>query len=173
MPPRKARQNANTPSESAKSKEYRVYQHSSPIHDGRYGANKPVVTMAPPIQMFHPAFGYFLDYLSSNLPVPPTLRRRPLTICEPRQQFEPYLCCLPGTALSTLVYADKTSPDGMVLIDLARKICQAVATLLGEDKNELGDGGCDPSTQAGLSGVWFWVQREVGKRHFPLYPYPP
>jgi hypothetical protein len=175
--------NAKTPSESAKSKEYRVYQHNSPIYDGRYDANKLVETTAPPIQLFHPAFGNFLDDLSSNSPMPPEIEKATVDYMRAasaiyesekirKRALEPHLSRLLATALSTVTNADKTSPDGMVLITLAGKICEAVVTLLKEDKNEVGDGGCDPSTQAGLSVVRFWAQREVGKCHLPLYPCP-
>lgn len=35
------------------------------------------------------------------------------------------------------------------------------AICIKEDKNEIGDGSCDPSTQAGLSYGQFWAQKEV------------
>jgi hypothetical protein len=62
---------SNSPSISAKSQEYRRYQCNSPIYDGRYDANDPTDTIAPPIQLFHPAFAHFLDDVKNNdLPVP-------------------------------------------------------------------------------------------------------
>ena len=88
-----------------------------------------------------------------------------------RCALEPYLCRFLATAISTVVNADKSSPDCMVLISLAGEIYESAITLLKEDKNEFGDGGCDPSTQAGLSLVRFWVQDEVDK--FLCYSRPP
>jgi len=38
--------------------------------------------------------------------------------------------------------------------------------LLKEDKNEFGDGGSDPSTQAGLSAARSWVQSNVRNLYF-------
>jgi hypothetical protein len=52
-----------------------VYQQNSPIYDGRYDAKKPIDTTAPPIQLFHPVFGHFLDDLSNDLPVPPEIAK--------------------------------------------------------------------------------------------------
>jgi hypothetical protein len=49
----------------------------------------------------------------------------------------------------------------MFLVNLVRDLSESALVLLKEDKNEIGDGGCDPSTQAGLSAVRFWVQFEV------------
>jgi hypothetical protein len=39
----------------------------------------------------------------------------------------------------------------------------SVLLLLKEDENEFGDGGCDPSTQAGLSSARHWVQSKVSE----------
>ena len=88
-----------------------------------------------------------------------------------KRAIEPHLRRILATAISSVANADKTSPDGMVLITLAGKFYEAVATLINEYKNEIGDGGCDPSTQAGLSAVRFWVQSEVDKRCSSLCPH--
>ena len=42
-----------------------------PIYDGRYVADIPVETRAPPIQMYYPDFGHFQDDLTNkDLEVP-------------------------------------------------------------------------------------------------------
>jgi hypothetical protein len=45
--------NAKTPSKSA-------------IYDGRYDVNCPISTTAPPVQLFHPVFGHFLDDIADE-----------------------------------------------------------------------------------------------------------
>lgn len=164
-----------TPSESAISKQYRAHQRETPIHDGRYDAKQSVETTAPPIQLFHPVFGHFLDDLLSDSPIPPDVfkatidyMRAASAIYESeevrRVKLRPHLCSILAAALVTTTNADKTSPDGVVSINLEH-IYEVAITLLSEEKNEFGNGGCDPSTQAGLSGVRFWVQDEVDKVH--------
>jgi hypothetical protein len=58
--------NADTPSKSAKSTGYRMYQHNLSLYDGRYDVNCPISTTAPPVQLFHPVFGHFLDDLADE-----------------------------------------------------------------------------------------------------------
>jgi len=54
--------------------------------------------------------------------------------------------------------SDKTTPDGIVEMVIGVLL---FLILLEEDKNELGDGGSDPSTQAGLSLWRAWAQAKV------------
>jgi hypothetical protein len=58
--------NADTPSKSAKSTGYQMYQRNLPIYDGRYDVNCPISTTAPPVQLFHPVFGHFLDDMQTG-----------------------------------------------------------------------------------------------------------
>jgi hypothetical protein len=60
------------PLKSLTSSEYREYQHHLPIYDGRYDANYYASTTAPPVQLFHPVFAYFLDNLANtgNVDIP-------------------------------------------------------------------------------------------------------
>jgi hypothetical protein len=168
---KKAR-NAKSPSESAKSKEYRVYQRNSPIYDGRYDNAKSQGTTALPIQLYHPVFAHFLDDLSSNSLVPPNIAKATVNYMKAasaiyenegirRQFLQPRLCEILAITFSAEANADRTSPDGMFLVNPVGELSESALVLLKEDKNELGDGGCDPSTQAGLSAVRFWVQNEV------------
>jgi len=57
---------ALAPSDSAKSSTCPEAQLAYSIHDGRYRANAPRWSVGPPIELFHPAFGHFLDDLRSN-----------------------------------------------------------------------------------------------------------
>ena len=56
--------------------------------------------------------------------------------------------------------AHSTSADGMVVTQ-ASVIGEVAAIGIEEDKDEFGDRGSDPSTQAGLSYGWFWAQTNV------------
>jgi hypothetical protein len=73
--------------------------------------------------------------------------------------------------MNTVVNVDITSPDSAYLISLTGAICEQAVALLMEDKNELGDGGCDPSMQVGLSIVRL-VQYEVDNFYFSFYGRP-
>jgi hypothetical protein len=156
-----------------------VYQQNPPIYDGRYDAKKPIDTTAPPIQLFHPVFGHFLDDLPNDLPVPPEIAKatvgymRALSAiydneAKRRAVLEPYLGRILGSGMGTVVNADGTWPDGALSITLTEEICETVVSLLKEEKNNFGDGGCDPSTQVGLPMARFWAQDQVDKCDFSL-----
>lgn len=53
------------PSDSAKSSVYTKSQLAYRIYDGRYKAYESRTSVAPPIQLFHPTFGHFLDTISN------------------------------------------------------------------------------------------------------------
>jgi len=62
-----------------------------------------------------------------------------------------------------ILKADKTNSDGIVeLLEVAKDMARSLH-LLEEDKNEYGDGGSDPSTQAasGFSVGRCWAQSRV------------
>ena len=172
---------AKSPSESAKSKEYRAYQRTSPLYDGGYDAKQPIDTTAPPIQLFHPVFGHFLDDLSFDLPIPPEIAKATVGYMQAssaiydneasrRIVLEPYLGKILGIGGGTVVNSDGTSPDGAYSINLGGDIYDTIVLLLREDKSDIGNGGCDPSIQAGLSIVRFWAQDNVGDLSFHSYP---
>jgi hypothetical protein len=53
-----------------------MYQRNLPIYDGRYDVNCPISTTAPPVQLFHPVFGHFLDDIADEkLDVPQEILR--------------------------------------------------------------------------------------------------
>ena len=150
-----------------------------PIYDGRYDAKKPIDTTAPPIQLFHPVFGHFLDDLLNDLAVPPDIAKATIGYmrasseiydneAKRRAALEPYLGRILGSGMGTVVNADGTWPDGALSITLTKEICETVVSLLKEEKNNFGDGGCDPSTQVGLSMARFWAQDQVDKCDFSL-----
>jgi hypothetical protein len=162
---------AKSPSESAKSAEYKVYQQDFPIYDGRCNVKKPVETTAPPTQLFHPVFGHFLDDLANDLPVPLTVAKATVRyICGLRRGYmtgkKIYGCTflrILGMGVSRMANADRTSPGGWIEISLTGDTHESIAALLKEDKKDVGDGGYDSSTQAGLSMARYWAQLDVLK----------
>ena len=70
-----------------------------------------------------------------------------------------------GTALgipfSQVLNRDLTACDGTMTTTLGSPIIESVAFLFREDKREVGDGGCDPTIQAGLSAARFWTNNDV------------
>jgi hypothetical protein len=150
---------AGAPADSAKSSNYTKSQIAYSIYDGRYKANRPRTSVAPPVQLFHPAFGHFLDGIESNHALPDNIicqtaeyMKAATAIYESeekrRKVLTPLLCAILEVNMQMILNEDKTNPDGIV--ELVTHLLHFMI-LLREDKNEFGDGGSDPSTQAGLS----------------------
>jgi hypothetical protein len=161
--------NALAPADSAKSPNYTKSQIAYSIYDGRYKADNPRTSVAPPVQLFHPAFGHFLDDMEKKDALPDNI------ICQTveymiaataiyeseekrRKMLTPLLCNILDVNMQMILNDDKTNPDGIVELGTHRS---PFIILLREDKNEFGDGGSDPSTQAGLSVGRCWAQPRV------------
>jgi hypothetical protein len=159
---------ADAPSHSAKSVNYIKSQIAYSICDGRYKAEKPRTAVSLPVQLFHPAFGHFLDMDNDKIDIPDdiilqttkymiaasavyeseTVRYRALT---------PLLSDIIDMTLKPMTNEDHTSPDaGVEKGDKASYLLS-----IKENKNEFGDGHSDPSTQAGLSAGRSWAQPRV------------
>jgi len=65
----------------------------------------------------------------------------------------PHLAAALSTGMTKIINLDLTSPDGAISLPLAGDIHETVALLLAEDEREVGEGGSDPSIQAGLSMI--------------------
>jgi hypothetical protein len=161
---------AEAPADSAKSSKSQI---AYSIYDGRYEANKPRTSVAPPVQLFHPVFGHFLDDVKSNHALPDNIVRQTTEYMkaatavyesesERRKVLKPLLCAILEVNIQTITNEDKTSPDGIVEVMINRFL---FLSFLQEDKNEFGDGGSDPSTQAGLSAGRCWAQPRVCQIH--------
>ena len=79
-----------------------------------------------------------------------------------RITLTPLLCDILDVNIQTILNEDKTNPDGMVE-EVKNRLLFLI--FLKEDKNEFGDGGSDPSTQAGLSAARSWSQSRVCQIH--------
>jgi hypothetical protein len=73
----------------------------------------------------------------------------------------PDLAAALSAGMTKLVNLDLTSPDGAVSLSLMGEIHETVALLLAEDKREVGEGASDASTQASLTMIRHWVQKNV------------
>lgn len=164
---------AVAPADSAKSSYYTKSQIAYSVYDGRYKANRPRTSVAPPVQLFHPAFGHFLDSVQSNLALSDDIVRQTTEYMKAasaiyesevtrRKVLTPLLCTILDVNIQMILNEDKTNPDGIVE---AAKNMLLFLTFLKEDKNEFGEGGSDPSTQAGLSVGRCWAQSRVCRVH--------
>ena len=75
-----------------------------------------------------------------------------------RIELSPLLCDILGVNIQTIQNNDKTTADGTAKSGTED---MSFSCLFEEDINEIGDGGSDPSTQAGLSAARSWAQKEV------------
>ena len=171
-----------TPSEGAKSTGYRKIQadNAQAIYDGRRAPTGLISTIAPPIQIFHPIFGDFI-YLVNDPDFQPTvddikdvqelmyfasevgrmeegqhglnegLRKRLRRILQAGVHVEPN--------------NDGTKADGVITLQIGD---ERIVFLILELKRELGEGGCDPTTQAGLSLKRSWIEHTVGYNRLRL-----
>jgi len=156
-----------------KSGGYMTFQKDGdPIYDGRYVATIPAETRAPPIQIYHPDFGHFWDdFTNKDLEVLLEVVRATARFMGRasgiyrnediwRSAIRPKLVDVISVGMEKIVNLDSTSADGIVITQ-ALMMGEAAAIGIEEDKNEFGNGGSDPSTQAGLSYGRFWAQSNV------------
>ncbi|KAJ2932632.1 hypothetical protein H1R20_g4445, partial [Candolleomyces eurysporus] len=157
-----------SPSAAAKSNEYLKLQKDSAtaIHDGRLSR------VAPPLEIFHPVFRLFLRLLRdpSHQPSPSDIlaiqelfhyNRNIVAESTRNSKLLPLFAKLLGCTIAQYVNPDGTTPDAMYIISIDG---MTLAALVLELKNELGDGECDPSTQAGHSMRCTWIQKDDRKR---------
>lgn len=166
-----------SPSESAKSSAYAKSQMAYSIYDGRYKTGSPRTSIAPPVQLFHPAFGHFLDDIRKEDDIPEDIIRKTTrymkeasaiypTEGKRRSELNPLLSDVLGVHIQAVVNDDKTCPDGIVEFPITMGLA---STLHEEDKNENGDGGSDPSTQVSFSYARGWAQSKVFSVHRSLH----
>lgn len=167
--------NAISPSDSAKSSKYPKSQITYNIYDGRYNAIAPRLSVAPPIELFHSAFACFLDDIKRSCIVPDNIIRKTVEYMKAtsgifanetvrRIKLSPLLCDILGVNIQTIQNDDKTTADGTAKSG-TKVDDMSFSCLFEEDKNEIGDGLSDPSTQVGLSAARSWAQKEVHDFH--------
>jgi hypothetical protein len=166
---------ALAPSDSAKSSALPKSQLAYSIHDGRYNEN-----VGPPIQLFHPVFGHFLDDVrqSSDGDIPNDIIRNTTIYMKASSQnypnelkrrttLKPFLTTILGCNLQMVENDDRTKPDGIFegsIVD--REGHHSYLAITEEVKNEQGEGGSDASKQVSFSTPRTWVQPRVRGFHF-------
>lgn len=162
-----------TPSHGAKSTEYPAVQADlfTAIHDGRYPSDPKFCTVAPPLQIFHPVFAEFLHLVHDDS-VQPTIQDIEhvrdllhyaaivgMVLEEPRNAvIRKKLRKILQLPVHEEPNTDRTSADGVHMISVGDV---RIPLLIVELKRELGDGGCDPTTQAGITMRRSWIQSDV------------
>jgi hypothetical protein len=165
-----------SPSVGAKSAEYYETQGnvSLVIHDGRRGRNPTIV---PPIQIYHPMFDEF-THLVNNPDVQPTVEDLDnvyeLTLSRINRQEDDIrgktredIGHILGTPILEVQNPDGTRPDGVIMVELGKT---SIPYAFLELKREIGEGGCDPTSQASLSMRRSWIHDEVGYNRIHLDP---
>ncbi|KAG6379741.1 hypothetical protein JVT61DRAFT_10276 [Boletus reticuloceps] len=160
-----------TPSVAAKLHEYaKIQSGSQSILDCRCPARKPVNTVAPPIQLFHPAFDPAYAIPDNFVRDVRDLMARFTLIYDGentrRKEIGPVLSKAIGRFLGSITNSDKTSLDFVVQSSHGEL---PTYLIIDEEKNEFGDGGSDPSVQASFSFLRLFCQPEVmTSQVFPL-----
>ena len=173
-----------TPSEGAKATWYRKIQgdDAQVIYDGRRAPNGLISTVCPPIQIFHPIFDDFIHFVNDP-DVQPTaddlknvqeLMYFASEVGRKEDRHDGHndgLRELLRRILQAEVHEesndDGTRPDGIITLQIGDA---RIAFLILELKRELGEGGCDPTIQAGLSMKHSWIGLSVGFNR--IYPDP-
>ncbi|KAF8909284.1 hypothetical protein CPB84DRAFT_1947341, partial [Gymnopilus junonius] len=136
-------------------------------------ANKPRTSVAPPIHLFHPVFGHFLDDIKRNDAIPDDTIRLTTEYMkaasaiyanenERRNALTPLLSKILGVDIQTIVNEDKTIPDGMTDLKLGEHF-ENILIYLTEHKNEIGEGNSASAAQGGLSQGRSWAQPRFKK----------
>jgi hypothetical protein len=160
------------PSSAAKSAAYWEVQKDDKhaIHDGRH-APAGISTIAPPIEIFHPIFNDFIRFIDDpNVqPTPEDLDnvRTLMSLASGIYLSEEYLMKIKAQLRQVLVKilfnakADDDETEADVILKTMINSAQFM-TLALEWRRELGEGGYDSSTQAGLSMKRAWLESNVG-----------
>ncbi|KAF8816998.1 hypothetical protein BYT27DRAFT_7219553 [Phlegmacium glaucopus] len=152
---------SNPPYKAAKSSSYITFQkRGEPIYDGHYPfvAAQHINLRAPPIQLYNPAFGQFLnDIANKDLEVPTEVIQATaclMNLASAMYESEGWreasldkeLTAAISMAIGKISNADRASADGMVTTEiLVGNKSKSAAICIEEDKNEFGRGGSDPS----------------------------
>ena len=153
------------------------------IYNGFYVSKQypypEVITIAPPVQIFHPIFQEFLDRIDNPTFKPDKeiisavselmLYTSEIDSSEDKalENLRPRLSQLLDIEVTQQALTGNRAPDGVAYKRLGVHITPLLCL---EYKRALGEGGCDPSTQAAYSVREFLVKDDVcGFRVFFLH----
>ena len=146
------------------------------MYDGLYTdktGHPTVVTVAPPIQLFHSVFQEFLDRIDDPKFEPdeaslsfasallPTTSEIPLSEEVALYKLRPLLSNLLGQVVGPAA-SGKWIPDGMALKSVT---AHRIPLITLEYRRAFGEGGRDPSTRAAFSVREFLSSKEVRDFH--------
>jgi hypothetical protein len=163
---------------AAKSTEYFESQGdiTQAIYDGRRGLYN--ATIGLPIQIFHPIFDDFTRMVNDP-DVQPTIEDLANVhelMCDAgelrpefpyRERLRLVLGRILGTHISVDPLLDRSQPDGIVTLEVCNSL---LPYMILDVKREMGQGGCDPTTQAGLYMRRSWIHESVGYNRIDLDP---
>jgi hypothetical protein len=160
-----------SPAFGSKSTNYAQSQISPPltIYDGRC-AEGNLSTVGPPIHIFHPVFNHFTHLVESpNIPTDGELKSvlRLMRFASGiyadevtyNYRLRRYLGDILGVEIPEETLPDGARPDGLISVALGG---HSFPYVFIELKREIGEGGCDPTTQVGLSMRRSWIHISVG-----------
>jgi hypothetical protein len=160
------------PSKAAKSTEYRKTQGDDAlvIYDGRCGRSGHT-TVAPPLQIFHPIFDDFTNFVNdpSIQPTAEDLDKvyrfmGDLSYIYKKEDDYAYkvrqhIGRILGDSVIEGQMPDNSRPDGVIMMEIDE---ETIPIVYLELKREIGDGGCDPGSQLGLCMRRSWIHVTVG-----------
>jgi hypothetical protein len=163
---------SETPSKGAKADNYKRIQTDPKIavYDGRYGAGNSFQTASLPIQVFDPVFEVFTSRLNDEaVNMQSDFLRRIGDFVDAssaiytdeatrNEALRSILQKILGGSVQVTKNANRTEADGVFVFSINGI---AFKLLIWESKNEIGEGGSDPSTQAGLSMRETWADSDV------------
>ena len=168
------------PSKTAISSKYAEIQKNPfiAIRDGSFVPSTKgtpiVLTLAPPVELYHPVFDQFLRDMAdpSLLPehgIVPLVRKLTSQAAgiyskesELSKLLRECLTALLRVNLAQVLVDEKESADSMGVKELDGI---SVPLMLSEHKRSIGEGNCDVTRQAGLSLLNWWKQSDVGVCH--------
>lgn len=150
---------------------YTKTQLADCIYDGRYQEKKPKTNMAPPLQLFHPVFGHFLDDINGTDLISNDMIRKTTKYMQAasaiyiseekcRHGLTTVLCEILGVETQTTVDGDEIITDGTIL---ARTPEAGYLIILHQGTTGSGRSVFDQAKHAGLSMAYSWAQEKSTK----------
>ena len=136
-------------------------------------------TIAPPIQIFHPIFNDFTEFVKHPCAQPTvedldnvyqlmkTLSNIHWKEDTYREKVREGISRILGTPILEVSNPDNTRPDSIIMGELDDI---SFPCAFFELKREAGEGGCDPTSQASLSMKRGWINKLVGYNRITLIP---
>ncbi|PCH36541.1 hypothetical protein WOLCODRAFT_127314 [Wolfiporia cocos MD-104 SS10] len=164
---RSKKEDRDSPSQSAKPTNYLKHQNgSAPILDGRYGDHP--TSLAPPIEIYHPAFAAFVgNYHNESLTPPEDLvaatskfmddMSQISSLEHSRKSTREHLARLLDIVVDQNANKNKTIADHYVTYDRKTQPSVKAALAIIEEKAELGQSS-EPSVQGEFSYLHYWTQ---------------